>query len=129
MAYTHPTALQGVVEEVDRTASESDRQFFQDHPRRSHRLRPAMSAEVSEHEVATGEILPCSPGMQTFTAVKQIQPGIRARLLFIAPAVVAWVDPPEHLCRAWYEFLRNPQFEEHERALAALNLTGAGGQS
>jgi hypothetical protein len=123
MAYTHPDAMQRLCEEIERTAWLSDRQFFRDHPCRSHRLRPAMSAEISEHEVATGKMLACPPGVQVVTAVKRLGPGIRVRLLFTAPAVAAWVEPPEDVCRAWYDLLCDPQFEPTEHALTDLSLT------
>jgi hypothetical protein len=129
MAYVRPDAAQRICEEVERTAWASDREFFNDHPRRSHRLRPAMDAEVSEHEIATGEVLSCPPGMQIVTAVKQLGPGVRARLLFVAPAVASWVDPPEDVCRTWYDLVFDPRFAETEQALATLNLTRAGGQA
>jgi hypothetical protein len=116
MAYTHPAAIERLCEEIERTVWPSDRKFFSDHPRRSHRLRPAMSAEVSADEIATGKILECPPGMQVFTAVKQLGPGVRARALFVAPAVARWVDPPEAICRAWYDFVCRPQFKKQEQA-------------
>jgi hypothetical protein len=126
MAYTHPAALERVCDEVERTAWSSDRQFFQDHPERNHRLRPAMSAEVSADEIVAGRAVACPPGMRVFTAVKQFGPGIRARLLFVAPAVDPWVDPPEDMCRAWYDLIRDPQFEKAGQELAAA---ASGGQT
>jgi hypothetical protein len=125
MAYTHPDALQRVCEEVERTAWVSDRQFFHDHPQREYRLRPAMSAEISEYEISRAEALPCPPGMQIITAVKRIGPGIRARLLIVVPAAVPWVEAPEDVCRAWYDLVctRDPQLAQLERDLAALSQT------
>ncbi len=54
---------------VDR-ASEDDRMWFEMHPERSHRIRPYIPGEWPMEVVPT----------PTQAAVRQIQPGVRARL-------------------------------------------------
>lgn len=49
------------------------------------------------------------------------------RLLFVAPAVEHWIDPPEDICQAWYEHLhqRNPRAQEIAGFVAAAKTVGA----
>ena len=113
--------LQKLTDEIDRTVCESDRRFFDAHPKRNHRLRPASWAEVSMHEIADGVAAPITAGNQMFVAVKQLKPGIRLRAFFIAPAAADWAEPPEDICRAWFEYVYPPGTPKIETALARLD--------
>lgn len=69
-------------------ASERDRLFFERHPRRSCRVRPAIAGEL--------------PGLTTpaegwaMIAVRQIAPGVRARMSFTAPAIIPDSEATTH---------------------------------
>jgi hypothetical protein len=126
--YQHPDALQRVREELKRTVWPLDRKFFRKHPTRSYRLRPALDIEVAEKDLINGTaVLLCPPGMGVFVSVRQVVPGVRLRLLFGAPAVEHWIDPPEDICQAWYEHLhqRNPLAQEITGFVAAAKAVGA----
>ena len=92
--YVHPDALQKLTDEVDRTASNSDRQYFGDNPQRQFRLRPAWPAEISIEELLNG---PARLGSRHYILVKQVAPGIRMRAHI---AVLDELDAPdEAACR------------------------------
>jgi hypothetical protein len=110
---------QKLTDEVDRIACESDRRFFRDHPQRSHRIRHATWAEVSQMEEVDGAAAPVSPGKQCFVAVKQLQPGVRMRAFFIAPAAGEEAEGmPESIAAAWYKSVCVPQAVQIEQQLA-----------
>ena len=71
--YVHPEALQKLTNEVDRTACNSDRQYFIDHPQREFRLRSAWPAEISIEELLNG---PARLGSRHYILVKQIARGV-----------------------------------------------------
>jgi hypothetical protein len=113
--------IQKLADEIDRTASESDRRFFKDHPQRSRRIRHATWAEVSAQEVIDGTALPISPGRQCFVAVRQLQPGLRMRAFFIAPDAGEEVEEmPEDLAASWYEHVRPSQAIRIEQQMAGV---------
>ena len=60
-------------------ASESDRRFFEANPNRTYRVRPAHDGEMPEME-APGSGWIC-------IAVRQLAPGVRVRICFIAPTL------------------------------------------
>lgn len=62
------------------TASEDDRLWFEAHPHRQHRVRPYISGEGAQ-----GQPDPTPRhGHGLFIVVRQLQPGVRVRLLFDA---------------------------------------------
>src|SRR6516164_7075233 len=80
--YVHPEALQKLTDEVDRTACNSDRQYFVDHPQRQFRLRPAWPAEISIEELLSG---PPRRGSRHYVLVKQLIRGIPQRAHITTP--------------------------------------------
>jgi hypothetical protein len=96
--YVHPEALQKLTDEVDRTACNSDRQYFVDHPQRQFRLRPAWPAEISIEELLNG---PARLGSRHYILVKQIARGVRMRAHVTA---LGELDAPdEAACRALWD--------------------------
>jgi hypothetical protein len=86
---------------VDR-ALDSDRRFFDQHPSRSYRLRPAFPPEVEVLAVLNEpKQIDLPPNWIWFVAVRQILPGVRVRA-FGAMAPRGGDDPPEAECRAFY---------------------------
>jgi|SRR6516162_202230 hypothetical protein len=117
--YVHPEALQKLTDEVDRTACNSDRQYFVDHPQRQFRLRPAWPAEISIEELLSG---PPRRGSRHYVLVKQLIRGIRQRAHITTPNELN--APDEAACRAlWarcYAGDRARQVAEIERVLRSL---------
>jgi hypothetical protein len=70
-----------------------DREWFQSHPRRSHRIRRAIAGE--------------SPGVppDCYVAVRQMQPGLRLRRHFATAAPLPQGEAPEHIAHAFYDVL------------------------
>jgi hypothetical protein len=117
--YVHPETLQKLTEEVDRTACNSDRQYFVDHPQRQFRLRPAWPAEISIEELLNG---PADGGSYHYVLVKQLIRGIRQRAHI---TTLNEVDAPdEAACRALWDRCyvgdRAEQVAEIERVLRSL---------
>jgi hypothetical protein len=71
-----------------------DKDWFQSHPHRSHRIRRAIAGE--------------SPGVPPgcYVAVRQVQPGFRLRLHFAAAAPLPQDEAPEHIAHALYDLLQ-----------------------
>lgn len=70
---------------------EADAKFFDRFPHRSHRVRPASRSEMEANRLASGhKSLPASPGKRWFAVVKQIGPGVRARVFIENDADVEW---------------------------------------
>jgi hypothetical protein len=117
--YVHPEVLQKLTDEVDRTACNSDRQYFVDNPQRQFRLRPAWPAEISVEELLNG---PARLGSRHYVLVKQIVRGIRQRAHIATPDELD--APDEAACRAlWgrcYAGDRAKQVAEIERVLRSL---------
>jgi hypothetical protein len=117
--YVHPDALQKLTDEVDRTACNSDRQYFVDNPQRQFRLRSAWPAEISIEELLNG---PVRHGSHHYVLVKQIMRGIRQRAHIAVPDELD--APDDASCRAlWdrcYAGDRAKQVAEIERVLRSF---------
>jgi hypothetical protein len=98
--YVHPEALQKLTDEVDRTASSSDRQYFIDYPQRQFRLRPAWPAETAIDEILAGPD-PCRK--HHYVLVKQIARGVRMRALLRAPNAAQFDCPDDKSCSALWD--------------------------
>ncbi len=61
-------------------ASERDRMFFERHPDRTHRLRPARAGELPGLDVPVRG--------WSFVLVKQVARGFRVRVPFVAPDLI-----------------------------------------
>ena len=96
--YIHPDALQKLTDEVDRTACNSDRQYFVDHPQRQFRVPPAWPAAISIEELLNG---PARLGSRHYILVKQIARGVRMRAHVTAPNELD--APDEAACRALWD--------------------------
>lgn len=81
-----------------------DKEWFRDHPYRSHRLRRAIPGEFSK---VSAEI---------WVAVRQVLPGCRLRVPFEALIPLPSEDAPEHIAHALYDLLsesgRKPVFAD-----------------
>lgn len=64
---------------------DDDRDFFESNPYRSYRVRPATTVEAAA--LFTMNVVDAEPpaGQRWFAAIKQIEPGKRARALFLGP--------------------------------------------
>jgi hypothetical protein len=97
----------------------SDRLYFEQHPHRIHRIRSSHPCEIAQHEIVEGRALTLPPGMRWYTVVKNIIPGVRARLY--APnydnAPTDAVD--EVTARKVYARLEDPRTQAFEEALRA----------
>jgi hypothetical protein len=81
-----------VLRQVEEAAWHSDRTFFQQHPRRRFRIRPAWDVEVEDFVRHSGEPRPTlKAGDCWWIVVHQVRPGARSRLLFTASHTL----PPE----------------------------------
>ena len=60
--------------------TDADGDWFAEHPHATYRYRPVSSAEIIEHEHATGVRLPAN----TKVRVTQVAPGVRFREFFTA---------------------------------------------
>jgi len=66
--------------------SEADRKYFERSPERRHRVRVADSVELEEEELVHGRVRSVPPGRQLYTAVRNVRPGLRFRIVFLGPA-------------------------------------------
>jgi hypothetical protein len=74
-----------------------DREWFRSHPLRSHRLRRATAGEFTDGSA------------EKWVVVRQLQPGVRARLPFDAFVTFPSEEAPEHIAHAMYDlFAENP---------------------
>ena len=95
--------------------SQADRKYFERFRQRRHRVRVAGRAEIEHEEIARGRARSAPPGCQLYTAVRNVRPGFRLRIVFLGPADR---DPElfsEAKARAIYAF---HETEEH-RAIEA----------
>lgn len=104
-AVAAPPGMAGRIERlsarIDRII-ESDRRFFRRKPWRRHRVRLASGPEIEVQSLLTGcpRVLP--PKNAYYIAVRQIQPGMRVRVLFASTAGND-TDIPEAEARWIYE--------------------------
>jgi hypothetical protein len=67
--------------------SEADRKYFERFPERRHRVRVADRVEFEEEEeLVHGRVRSVPPGRQLYTAVRNVRPGLRLRIMFNGPA-------------------------------------------
>lgn len=64
---------------------DDDREFFESNPGRTHRVRPASTAEVAKLGKVSAFDAEPPAGWRWYAAIKQIEPGKRARALFLGP--------------------------------------------
>ena len=95
----------------------ADRKYFERFPQRRHRVRVAGRVELEEEELVRGRIRSVPAGFQFYTAVRNVRPGFRLRIVFLEPADL---DPElfsEAKARAIYAF---HETEEHRAAEAQM---------
>ena len=80
-----PVSNCAVSERVENIVWASDRAFFDQHPRRKYRLRPAWNIEMEDFDRHAGPISTPPEGGCWWVVVHEIRPGVRVRLPFIAP--------------------------------------------
>jgi hypothetical protein len=64
---------------------DSDRQFFERHPRRCYRVRDADPIEVALSELSTGEAIMKPLGHKIFVVVSNIAPDVRMQFIIQGP--------------------------------------------
>lgn len=85
--------------------TDADAKFFARFPWRSHRVRYAARAELEANAAAQGlDRIEMEPGRRWFTVVRQIEPGVRARL-FVQNRADADPDMSESEAQGVYEWL------------------------
>jgi hypothetical protein len=108
---------QHVLRQIEEIVWCSDRTFFQQHPRRRFRIRPAWDAEIEDFVCHSGEPRPAlKVGDCWWIVVHQIRPGVRSRLLFAASHTL----PPEASekdARQIWSWLCAPAWADTLRAL------------
>lgn len=98
MIYLSDAEVIGRVEDV---VLSSDRTFFEQHPRRQFRVRPAWDVEIEDFARA-GAILRTLPdGLCWWVVVHQIQPGYRTRFPLPAPHHFPTEVPEADARRVW----------------------------
>lgn len=103
-ALSRKRRLAATTDAVDRVIS-SDAAFFERFPWRSHRVRYAARAELEANAAAMGvETIKTEPGRRWFAVVRQIEPGVRARL-FVLNDATAEPDMDEDQAAAVYDWL------------------------
>ena len=98
--------LRKLADEVHRLA-EADHRFFERHSHRQHRVRLAAQAEIEQAEILAGEPMTAPPGCRLFTVVRNIKPGVCARLL-VLNREGAETDLPEATTREIWEVAATP---------------------
>ena len=94
--------LQPLADAVGRTV-EGDREFFDRHKDRSHRLRLASRAEIAAYSLIGDKPNRLPEGQAWYSAIRQVRPGIRLRVV-MAMRERADVDIfSETECRRIYE--------------------------
>jgi hypothetical protein len=111
--------LTEVCQRVEDTAWSSDRAFFEQHPQRRYRLRPAWDAEIEQNRLR-GECTSLPAGLCWWVAVHLIAPGVRMRQLLGAGHDLP-IDPPEKVAREMFERACPRRFQKQRRELE-LNL-------
>jgi len=109
--------MRKLADRIDRI-SEADRQYFERFAHRRHRVRVAGRVELEVDRILLGRARSAPPGCQLYTAVRNVRPGFRLRIVFLGPADR---DPElfsEAKARAIYAFHET----EEARALEALMI-------
>ncbi len=103
-------SLKKLAARVDKVTA-SDAKFFERFPHRRYRLRRASMAEVEHHALVSGK--PAAAGKSRvasgpqFVAVKQVEPGVRSRVQFVARNDLEIDDgASEELAREYFEEVR-----------------------
>src|SRR5262245_36742606 len=65
--------------------SQADRQFFDKHSRRLHRVRLAHAAEIAQNETVFNQAAALPEGNAWYVAVRRVAKGVRLRAIFSAP--------------------------------------------
>ena len=97
--------------------SQADRKYFERFRQRRHRVRVAGRAEIEHEEIARGRARSAPPGCQLYTAVRNVRPGFRLRIMFLGPADRDPERFSEAKARAIYAF---HETEEHRAAEAQM---------
>jgi hypothetical protein len=98
--------------------SEADQKYFERSPERRHRVRLTDPVELEEEELVQCRVRSVPAGWQFYTAVRNVRPGLRFRIVFLGPADR---DPElfsEAKARAIYAF---HETEEHRVIEAQMN--------
>ena len=77
--------MQKLADRIDRI-SEADRQYFERFAHRRHRVRVAGRVELEVDRILLGRARSLPPGRQLYTAVRNVRPGLRFRIVFLGPA-------------------------------------------
>ena len=115
--------LRKLANRVDRM-TQGDRKFFERFPHRQHRVRLASRAELQQHELLEDAPLAIQPGFKVFVAIRKVLPGVRIRLLLLAPEGRE-TDVCEATARAIFEAVATP----HTREVEARLRKAAGAQA
>jgi hypothetical protein len=107
--------MQKLTDQVDRV-TQADRAFFKRRPDRAHRVRLAALAEIKQEELMVGGTMIVPAGYSAFIAVRNMAPGIRLRVMTLAPEG-AETDLPEEMARSIFEKAAPTQAREIEAEL------------
>ena len=77
--------MQKLADRID-LISEADRKYFERFAYRRHRVRVAGRVELEEDRILLGRARSLPPGRQLYTAVRNVRPGLRLRMMFHGPA-------------------------------------------
>jgi hypothetical protein len=111
--------LQRLTNRIDRKILAGDRKFFERFPHRSYRVRLASQLELAACRVVDPTWPGVPAGCSAYVAVKQIAPGIRARVFFVERAGKD-TDLSEEDARKVLAEHRHPQLAEIETALGSI---------
>jgi hypothetical protein len=107
--------LKKLDDQIDRI-TQADRAFFKRRPDRVHRVRLASQAEIKQEELMVGGTMIVPAGYSAFIAVRNVAPGIRLRVMTLAPEG-AETDLPEEMARLIFEKAAPQQLQEMEADL------------
>jgi hypothetical protein len=96
---------------VDREL-DADRQYFERHPDRRHRIRRVFAAERAEFEFHGGELRPAA-SQSVYVVVEQVRVGARLRTPFIASSDIDPDELDEAVCAAVFAYV----LPSHMRAM------------
>jgi hypothetical protein len=106
-----------IINLVEEIALASDRKFFDQHPQRNYRIRPAWEFEVENFSRACGYRAQAPEGHCWWTLVHRFGRGVRGRLLFTASHELSPHGTPEATARSLWDALCPPK---HKRGLRAF---------